>query len=124
MSEDSNRQPLRPAAGEMLSLNIMDEVARLKARPEWSSVNRLAVSLVKDDALNILLMVLKKGARLAEHRTKGPIAVHVLSGSVRFGAGSKHAELLSGGIAALDREIAHDLEALEESVILLITAIG
>ncbi len=123
MSEETNRQPLRPAAGGMLSLRVADEVARLKAKPEWSSVNRLAVSLVKDDALNILLMLLKKGAQLAEHRTKGPIAVHVLSGTVRFRAGSESAELLSGSIAALDRSVVHELEALDESVVLLITAI-
>lgn len=124
MTEQGSRQALRPSAGGMLSLSIMDEVARLKAKPEWSSEDRLAVSLVKDDALNILLMVLKKGARLAEHRTRGPIAVHVLSGSVHFSAGSEHAELSSAKIAALDRNIVHELEALEESVVLLITAIG
>jgi hypothetical protein len=88
-----NRQALRPTAGEMISFNVMDEAALLKARPAWSSAARLAISLVKDDALNILLMVLKKGERLAEHRTKGPIAVHVLSGSVRFGAESKLADV-------------------------------
>lgn len=124
MTEQGSRQALRPSAGGMLSLSIMDEVARLKARPEWSSEDRLAVSLVKDDALNILLMVLKKGARLTEHRTRGPIAVQVLSGSVRFSAGSKDAELSSGSIAALDRNIVHELEALDESVVLLTTAIG
>lgn len=123
MSEEANRQPLRPTAGRMLSLKVVDEAARIKAKPEWSSASRLAVSLVKDDALNILLMLLKKGARLAEHRTKGPIAVHVLSGSVRFGAGSESAELSAGSIAALDRNVVHELEALDESVVLLITAI-
>lgn len=75
MSQETNRQALRPAAGGMLSLKIEDETARLKAKPEWPSSDRLAASLVKDDALNILLMVLKKEARLAEHRTRGPIAV-------------------------------------------------
>ena len=124
MTEQGSRQALRPSAGGMLSLSIMDEVARLKAKPEWLSEDRLAVSLVKDDSLNILLMVLKKGARLAEHRTRGPIAVQVLSGSVRFSAGSKDAELSSGSFAALDRNIVHELEALDESVVLLTTAIG
>lgn len=61
MTEHRSRQALRPSVGEMVSLNITDEVTRLKAKPEWSSEDRLAVSLVKDDALNILLMVLKKG---------------------------------------------------------------
>jgi len=108
----------------MVSLNIMDEAARLKAKPEWLWEDRLAVSLVKDDGLNILLMLLKKGARLAEHRTKGPIAVQVVSGLVRFSAASKDAELASGSMAALDRNVVHELEALEESSVLLTTAIG
>ena len=123
MTEQGGRQALRPAAGEMVSLSIANEVARLKAKPEWSSADRLAASLVKDDALNILLMMLKKGARLAEHRTKGPIAIQVLSGSVRFSAGNKSANLSSGSIVALDRNIVHELEGLEESLVLLTTAI-
>jgi len=124
MPEQSSRQALRPSAGGMVSLNIMDEAARLKAKPEWLWEDRLAVSLVKDDGLNILLMLLKKGARLAEHRTKGPIAVQVVSGLVRFSAASKDAELASGSMAALDRNVVHELEALEESSVLLTTAIG
>ena len=123
MSDDVHRQALRPALGKMLTVKITDEVARLKAKPQWSSVDRLAESLVKDDALNILLMTLKKGALLEEHRTKGPIAVHVLSGAVRFSAGDKSVTLSPGEISALDRDIVHELEALDESVVLLITAI-
>ena len=38
--------------------------------------------------------------------------------------GSKDAELASGSMAALDRNIVHELEALEESIALLTTAIG
>lgn len=124
MSEQSRKQALRPRAGEMVSLNVMEEAARLRAKPEWLSRDRLAASLVKDDALNILLVVLKKGVRLTEHRTKGPVAVYVLSGSVRFFAGSEEVELSSGSMAALDRNIAHTLEALEESTVLITTAIS
>lgn len=123
MTESITRQPLRPTAGAMLTLNPLEEAARLKTKPEWASLERLAVSLVKDDALNILLMVLKPGARLAEHRTKGPIAVQVLSGRVRFATDHDSADLSPGTVAALDRDVAHQLEALEESVVLLTTAI-
>ena len=122
MSDDASAQALRPAPGGMLSLKVTDEIGRLKGKPEWSSADRLALSLVKDRALNILLMVLKKGARLAEHRTRGPVAVHVLSGSIRFTATNESSELSSGSIVALDREVVHALEALEESALLLITA--
>ena len=43
MTEHRSRQALRPSVGAMLSLNITDEVARLKAKPEWSSEDRMAV---------------------------------------------------------------------------------
>jgi quercetin dioxygenase-like cupin family protein len=124
MSDESKMEALRPAPGGILSFTINDQIASLKAKPEWSSADRLAVSLAKDRALNLMLMVLKKGARLAEHHAKGPVAVHVLSGSIRFTAANKPSELSSGSIIALDREVVHALEALEESVILLITAIS
>jgi hypothetical protein len=135
MREETNRRTLRSAPGAVPSLKIMDEAERLKAKPEWSSASRLIVSLVNDDRLDILLTVLKKGARLAEQLqessrpcwlgswTEAPIAVHVLSGAVRFGTGDECAKLSSGSIAALDREIVHELEALDESVVLLIAAI-
>ena len=124
MRDEYDRQALRPAVGAMLSFKILDEITRLKAKPDWSSADRLATSLVKDDTLNILLMALKKGARLHEHRTKGPIAVHVLSGCIRFTAGGEGSELSSGSIVALDRDVVHELHALEESTVLLISAIG
>jgi quercetin dioxygenase-like cupin family protein len=124
MTEQGGGRALRPAAGQMLTLRLADEIARLKAKPEWSSASRLSESLVKDAALNILLMVLKRGARLAEHRTKGPIALQVVSGAVRFAAGGRSATLEAGALAALDREVVHELEALEESVVILTTAIG
>ena len=124
MDEHPTRQALRPREGGMLSLNIMTEVAHLKAKPEWSAADRLSTSLVKDDALNVLLMLLKKGARLPEHRTKGPIALHVLSGAVRFTARNQDAQLVSGSMAALDRDVVHELEALDESIVLLITSMG
>lgn len=123
MSEH-NRQALRPTEGGMLTIKIADEVARLKSGPEWISGDRHAVSLVKDDALNVMLMVLKKGARLHEHHTKGPIAVQVLSGSVRFTGGTEERSISCGMIVALDRNIAHSVEALEDTALMLVAAIA
>jgi quercetin dioxygenase-like cupin family protein len=124
MTSEHNRQALRPTAGGMMTVKLADEIARLKSTAEWTSGDRHAVSLVKDDALNVLLMMLKKGSHLHEHRTKGPITVQVVSGSIRFSGGSDQRILSAGEIVALDRGIAHSLEALEESALILTTAIG
>jgi quercetin dioxygenase-like cupin family protein len=107
----------------MITVSVTDEITRLKSTPEWQSGDRQAISLIKDAPLNIMLMVLKKGARLNEHRTKGPIAVHVLAGSIRFSAGAERI-LSVGEMVGLDLNVAHSLEALEESAIILVTAIN
>ena len=123
MKVEDNRQAIRPPAGGMLTVNLADEIARLKTGPEWHSQERHARSLVKDEALNVLLMVLKKGAHLHEHHTKGPITVQVVSGSIRFIGGPQQRIISAGEMVGLDRGIPHSLEALEESALILVTAI-
>lgn len=124
MTSEHGRQALRPAAGGMVTISVADEIAHLKDAAEWAAGDRHALSLVKNDALNVLLMILKKGSHLHEHRTKGPITVQVVSGSVRFRGGSDQRIISAGEIVALDRDIAHSLEALDESALILTTAIG
>lgn len=123
MTSEHNRQPLRPTAGGMITVNFADEIARLKNAAEWKSADRHAISLIKDNALNVLLMALKKGAHLHEHRTKGPIAVQVISGAIRFSSGSDQRTISAGEMVGLDRGVPHSLEALEESALILVTAI-
>jgi quercetin dioxygenase-like cupin family protein len=118
----TNEQSRRPATGGMITISVAGEIARLKSTPEWESGDRRIQSVIKDAALNILLMVLKKGARLHEHRTKGPIALQVVSGSILFSAGVERI-IPAGEMVGLDRDVVHSVEALEESAIILITAI-
>jgi len=107
MTNEHTRQTLRPVAGGMITAKLADEIARLKGAAEWKSGDRQAISLIKDAALNVLLMVLKKGAHLHEHRTKGPITVQVVSGSIRFSAGADQRVISAGEMVGLDRDIAH-----------------
>jgi quercetin dioxygenase-like cupin family protein len=122
MASEQSTQAPRPLPAGTIAINLHHEISRLKSTSEWRSGDRHAVSLIKNAPLNLLLMVLKKGAKLHEHRTKGPIAVQVVSGSIRFSAGTEY--LLSAGeIVGLDRNIAHSIESVEESAIILVTAI-
>jgi quercetin dioxygenase-like cupin family protein len=115
-------QALRPHAGGLLVINLADETA--KYRQSIASNDRQAVSLVKDGPLNVLLMTFRKGAELGEHRTRGPITVHVLSGAIRVHAESQQITLAPGCMLALDRDVAHSVTALEDSSVLLTTAIA
>ena len=75
---------LRPTQGGIAFIQLADELSRLRQRLESSKEDRQAASLAKDYGLNVMLMLLKKGARLHEHRTKGPLTVQVIAGVVRF----------------------------------------
>jgi quercetin dioxygenase-like cupin family protein len=119
-----NQHALRPAPGGMLTLDLSDEIRRLRAGPEWASSDRHSASLVKDEALNIMLMVLKKGARLGQHHTKGPIAIQVVEGSVSVDRGAAPQVVRGGMMLALARDVPHGVSALEDSAVLLITSIA
>jgi quercetin dioxygenase-like cupin family protein len=118
------QKALRSTQGGVAFIQLADELSRLRQRLESSNEDRQAANLVKDYGLNVMLMLLKKGARLHEHRTKGPLTVQVVSGVVLFVAANSHNELAVGTILAVDRDVPHRLEALEESVLLLTTALG
>ncbi|HLH76003.1 MAG TPA: hypothetical protein VKV28_04265 [Candidatus Binataceae bacterium] len=120
----ANRQALRPRSGDLMLLDLAAEVARLKQQPQWDATDRHALSLVKDAGLNVMLLVLKRGAHMAEHHAKGPIALHVLEGCIRFSANGQSVQATAGKLLALDRQVPHGVEAVEESTLLLITAIG
>src|ERR1700746_3073286 len=108
MTSEQNRPALRPPAGGMITINVANEIAQLKSTPEWKFGDRHALSLVKNAPLSILLMILKEGVRLSEHRTKGPITVQVVSGSIRFNAVAERI-VSAGEMIALDSNIAHSL---------------
>ena len=91
----------------------------LAREPEWLSGDRNAVTVVKTANLSVVLTVIKKGAKLCGHEVDGPITIQVLSGAVRFGLGMEAKTLRAGTIIALDRAIPHEIEALENSALIL-----
>jgi quercetin dioxygenase-like cupin family protein len=117
-------QALRPVEGGFLQVQLAEKTAHLQHQLETSGRDREAISLIKDYGLNVMLMALRAGARLHEHHNKGPLALQVLSGRVNFIAAGAVNEVRPGSIVALDREIPHSLEAIEDSMVLLTTAIG
>jgi quercetin dioxygenase-like cupin family protein len=123
MDRHEDPQTLRPGGGEIAYIRLDDQVSRLRDRLQSSPEDRQAASLVKLRGLNVMLIALKKGAYLHEHHTKGPITVHVISGLVDLIAANKPNEITAGRILALDRDVAHSVKALEESMLLLTTAL-
>jgi quercetin dioxygenase-like cupin family protein len=74
---------------------------------------------VKQPDFRIVLIALQKGGHLEEHSADARISIHTLSGHVKLQLAEQTVDLPDGHLLVLDRTLEHDLEALEESAILL-----
>lgn len=122
MIDEWKARPDRPADVPLLHLRLSEQLERLRHEPTWRTSGRNAITLAKEPALRVVLMLFGKGTRISEHQAAGPLTFHVLSGSVTFRAGDHAQALGPGELIVLESAIAHEVEALEESACLLTLA--
>lgn len=118
----STQRATRPLAGSLLGFDLAVELKRLRQETPWTAHGSNGVTLVKHPDLRIVLMALKAGVRIEEHKADGRMAFQVLSGALRLQLGEETVDLPAGHLLVLDRGVAHDLEALEECEVLLTIA--
>ena len=83
------------------------------------TADHTAVTLVKQPGLRVLLLVLERGAVVPEHTAEGDLALQVLRGRIALRLDGEHRRVKAGQLIALRREMAHEVEALEDSELLL-----
>ncbi len=99
--------------------SVLNELTQLQQEHAWIDGDRNSKTLVKRPDLRIVLMSLKRGARLDAHWAPGSIAIHLLAGHMRVTAAAERVELTPGEIMSLDGGLEHDVEATEDSALLL-----
>ena len=104
-----------------MEFDLAAEVHRLQAETTWSR-GQNARTLVKYDNLRVVLTALQARERIPEHKTEGRVSIHVVSGHIQVKASTRTFNLRHGGLLALDRGVAHEVEALEESAFVLTIA--
>lgn len=111
-------RPPGPIESPMLSFDLDAEIEKLRAENAWHG-GRNSKTLVKYSNFRIVLIALKRQTRMEEHKTEGRISVETVAGHVHMKVQDRVFDLPEGHILALERGIPHDLEALEDSAILL-----
>jgi len=81
---------------------------------DWESA-----TLVRDEHIEVLRMVLPAGRRTPEHQAAGPLTIQCLAGRVRLEAHGRSATLEVGSLVFLRDAEAHVVEALTDSALLL-----
>ena len=103
----------------LMDFNLTKEIAQLHEEEAWLRTGRNSKTLVKQPDFRIVLIALQKGVHLEEHSADARISIHTLSGQVKLQLPEQTVDLQDGHLLVLDRALEHDLEALEESAILL-----
>ncbi len=103
----------------LLSFSINSETDKLKSETAWINGDRNAVTLQKNSNLRVVLISLRKGATLHEHKVEGPITLFVLSGKMNFIAGEEKVVTETNGLIVLEKATPHDVEALEDTTFIL-----
>lgn len=119
--EPHRRPHSPPMADPFMEFDLSAEVHRLQAETTWTK-GQNSRTLVKYDDLRVVLTALQAKERIPEHKTEGRISIHVLSGHIQVKASGRTFSLRNGGLLALDRGVAHEVEALEESAFILTIA--
>ncbi len=80
---------------------------------------RVSVPVISLPGLKVVVLAIKKNAKWAEHSTAGRITVQPLRGHIQIRAAGTLHDLPAGHLLALDSNVVHDVEALEDSAFLL-----
>ena len=110
-----------PAAASFVEFDLTRELEQLHSEPEWAN-GQNAKTLVKYDDFRIVLTALKARERLAQHQTRGRISIQTVVGHILVRAEGRTFDLPTGTLLALDQNLPHDVEALEESAFLITIA--
>ena len=109
----------RPQDIHLNPYDLEVQLERLRFEAPFQERGRDSLTLVRDPSFTLLLVVLNTGALLPEHKAPGPISVLVLEGRVAFSAQGKRLELGLHGLVTLPAQVLHEVEALEDSAILV-----
>ena len=86
---------------------------------EFSDKSVVITPMLDSDFGKEIRIAFKEGQVMKEHKTKFPISVMTLRGSIEFGVGGKTFTLNEGDVITLEGNVMHELKALDESVVRL-----
>lgn len=119
-SRGAARAP-EPTDGPWLAFDLAGEIEQLLREPYWQS-GRNAKTIVHYPDFRIVLTAIQANTTIHEHKTAGRVAVQTLHGHLRMHAGGKEFDLPAGRILAIDQAVPYDLQAVEDSALLLFIA--
>jgi quercetin dioxygenase-like cupin family protein len=107
-------------AEPVLQIDFERELLQLRQQDSWQrETGRSSKTLAKYPDFRIVLILMKGGTRMRQHRAEGRISIQQLKGQVCIHLADRKVTVSTGHLLVLDCGVLHDVEALEESALLL-----
>ena len=118
----STERPARRVSASVTVFDLTAEIEALRHESSWQQGDRNAKTFIKEADVRVVLTTLKAGAVVKEHRVPGPATIQTLSGRISLRLPGQTVELSAGQLLALEGDLPHDVEAIEESAFLITIA--
>lgn len=106
---------------DLAQFDLAREMKDSEQRRPWP-MGHFAKMLFKKSDFRMVLIMMDQGSILKEHHADGTISVQVLKGAIDFRVHGQVHSLQTNNVLTLGASIKHELEAREESAILLTIA--
>ncbi|HEX4920760.1 MAG TPA: hypothetical protein VFV92_08475 [Candidatus Bathyarchaeia archaeon] len=116
--EALNRLP--GLAEPLLQIDLEQELQQLRREDSWHrETGRSSKTLAKYPDFRIVLILMKGGTRMRQHRAEGRVSIQLLEGQICIHLADRKVNMSAGHLLVLDCGVLHDVETLEESALLL-----
>jgi len=107
-------------AQPLLQIDLDRELQQLRREDSWQrETGRSSKTLAKYPDFRIVLILMKASTRMRQHRAEGRISIQQLKGQSCIHLADRKVTISAGHLLVLDCGVLHDVEALEESALLL-----
>jgi quercetin dioxygenase-like cupin family protein len=111
--------PAARSRGPELPLDLSATARALREEAHPSKDGHRQIGLLHREHLRVVLFAFDRGGWLREHRAPGLVTIHALTGRLRVVTPTTTHELASGQLLVLERDVPHDVEALDQADMLL-----
>ncbi len=124
---DETEAPQQPDAlpdGAVHAFDLPALARHAAQKPSYEASGRGSITLVHHPGLTLVLVALRKGSAMNEHKSPHAATVVVIEGRISFQPveGNEPLDLPAGQSVAFAADVRHAVEAIEDSVFLI--AIG
>ncbi len=105
-------------AAPIVKVCLGNAVKKLQSDPAWEH-GRSSRTLAKYPDFRVVLVTMKAGTSMEEHKTEGSISVHTLTGRVRLNVGKKQVDIPADHVVMLYSDLPHSVDSLVDSSFLL-----